>query len=191
MTETQLDLFGGSTHPRRILVFDLETQKSFAEVGGRENLKDLKVSVAVTQEIPSRVFQTYFEWDLARLVDNLFAVDLVVGFNTKRFDYTVLSAYTDRDLASLPSLDMLEEIERSVGFRVKLDALAAASLGKRKSADGLAALAWFKEGKLEQIAAYCRDDVAITADLYLFGKEKGYVLFPDRFGKIRECRVTW
>lgn len=192
MSETQLDLFSGAAASARpTLVFDLETQKSFAEVGGRDRFRDLKVSVAVTQELPSRAFRTYFEWDLPRLVDDLFEAGLVVGFNVKRFDYEVLSAYTDRDLSALPTLDILEAFEKAQGFRVKLDALAAASLGRRKTADGLAAIRWFKEGRLEEIAAYCREDVAITADLYLYGKERGCLLFPDRSGRIQSCRVSW
>ena len=191
MSETQLDLFGAVARPQRILVFDLETQKSFAEVGGRDRLRDLKISVAVAEELPARQVKTYFEWDLAKLVDDLFAADLVVGFNIRRFDYEVLSAYTDRRLLELPTLDLLESFERAAGFRVKLDSLAASTLGRKKSADGLAALQWFKEGKLDEIARYCRDDVAITTDLYLFGKERGYVLYPDRRGQVKNCPVSW
>lgn len=190
--ETQLDLFGPPAGaPRKVLVFDLETQRSFAEVGGRDNFRDLKISVAVTMELPARRTETYYEWDLPRLVDALHAADLVVGFNVRRFDYAVLSAYTERNLADLPTLDLLEKFEESAGFRVKLDAIAQATLGRAKSGHGLDAIRWFKEGKIEEIARYCCDDVAITADLYLFGKEKGYVLYPDRRGEIRTCKVAW
>ncbi len=191
MTETQLDLFGEASGPKRTLVFDVETQKSFAEVGGRDHFRDLKISVAVAMELPGRAVQTYHEWDLSRLVEALYSADLVVGFNIRRFDYPVLSAYTEKPLVDLPTLDLLEEFERSAGFRVKLDAIAGATLGKGKSGDGLDAIRWFKEGKLDLIAQYCRDDVAITADLYLFGKEKGYVLYPDRRGQVQTCKVRW
>lgn len=192
MSEMQLDLFGPPAGaPQRVLVFDLETQKSFAEVGGRDNFRDLKISVAATMELPGRRTRTYHEWDLARLVEALHAADLVVGFNIRRFDYEVLSAYTDRRLGDLPTLDLLEKFESAAGFRVKLDSIAKATLGRSKSGDGLEAIRWFKEGKLDQIAQYCCDDVAITADLYLFGKEKGYVLYPDRRGETRTCRISW
>lgn len=191
MIETQLDLFGEATRPKQTVVFDVETQKSFAEVGGRDNFRALKISIAVAMDLPGRTVRTYQEADLAALVDHLYAADLVVGFNSRRFDYTVLSAYTDRPLTDLPTLDLLEEFERSAGFRVKLDAIAGATLGKGKSGDGLDAIRWFREGKLDLIAQYCRDDVAITADLYLFGKEKGYVLYPDRKGQIQTCKVRW
>ncbi len=191
MTETQLDLFGEATGPKKTVVFDVETQKSFAEVGGRDNFRALKISIAVAMDLPDRTVRTYQEADLAALVDHLYGADLVVGFNIRRFDYPVLSAYTDRKLADLPTLDLLEEFERSAGFRVKLDSIAGATLGKGKSGDGLDAIRWFKEGKIDLIAKYCRDDVEITADLYLYGKERGYVLYPDRKGQVQTCKVAW
>lgn len=188
--ESQLDLFGEAA-ARRTLVVDVETQRSFAEVGGRDRLRDLGISVAVAQELPGGEFRTYLEKDLPRLVDDLFAADLVVGFNIKRFDYPVLSAYTDRALGNLPTLDLLEEFERSMGFRIKLDSIAEATLGRKKTGEGLQAIQWYKEGKLDRIAEYCRADVAITSDLYRYGKDHGKILYPDRQGRVRECPVRW
>ena len=182
-------MFGGA--PSKVVVFDVETQKSFAEVGGRDRLKDLKISVAVAQTLPEGTFRTYFEKDLPTLVEDLFAADLVVGFNIRRFDYPVLSAYTERDLTRLHTLDLLEEVERVLGFRLKLDSIAEATLGAHKSADGLAAIRWFKEGKLDEIAKYCQEDVRITAAIYRYGKLNGKVLYPDRAGGVKECKVSW
>lgn len=185
-----MSLFG-APEQKKIVVFDLETQKSFEEVGGRNRMRDLKVSVAVTQKLPEKTFHVYYEKELASLVDELFAADLVVGFNIRRFDYEVLSAYTDRPLKDLPTLDLLEEVERTLGFRVKLDNLTRATLGAKKSADGLAAIRWYKEGNLAKIAEYCQEDVRITAELYQYGKTHRQVLFPDRSGAVKTCAVRW
>ncbi len=113
------------------------------------------------------------------------------GFNILNFDYPVLKAYTNERLNDLPSLDLLDDLYNKLGFRVGLDALAEATLGKNKSADGLQAIEWFKQGKIEELIAYCRDDVAVTKALYEFGRDNGYVQFRDKFGRAKQVRVSW
>ena len=173
------------------IFFDLETQKSFQEVGGRENLKLLRVSVAVTFATATNEFKAYTEKEVASLVADLKAAERVVGFNILNFDYPVLKAYTNERLNDLPSLDLLDDLYNKLGFRVGLDALAEATLGKNKSADGLQAIEWFKQGKIEELIAYCRDDVAVTKALYEFGRDNGYVQFRDKFGRAKQVRVSW
>ena len=56
---------------------------------------------------------------------------------------------------------------------------------------GLDALAWWKEGKMDEIIAYCRQDVAVTRDLYLFGRDNGYLLFSNKAGKTVRLPVEW
>jgi DEAD/DEAH box helicase domain-containing protein len=173
------------------IFFDLETQKSFQEVGGRENLKLLRVSVAVTFSTATNAFKSYTENDVAALVADLKAADRVIGFNLLNFDYPVLKAYTAERLSDLKTLDLLDDIYNKLGFRVGLDALAHATLGAQKSADGLLAIQWFREGKIDQLIAYCRDDVAITKRLFEFGRDNGYVVYPDRNRRKQKVSVTW
>ncbi len=173
------------------LFFDLETQKSFQEVGGRENLKLLRVSVAVTFATATNAYTTYTEKEAPALIADLKAADRVIGFNLLNFDYPVLKAYTAERLNDLHTLDLLDDLYNKLGFRVGLDALASATLGANKSADGLLAIQWFREGKLEQLAAYCRDDVAITKQLFEFGRDHKFVLYPDRAGRKRQVNVNW
>ena len=106
------------------LFFDLETQKSIQEVGGRENFKLLRVSVAVTLSAATNEFKTYTEKEVPALIADLKAASRVIGFNLKNFDYQVLKAYTTERLNDLPTLDLLEDIYNKLGFRVGLDALA-------------------------------------------------------------------
>ena len=61
----------------------------------------------------------------------------------------------------------------------------------QKSASGLEALAWWKEGRIDEIAAYCKQDVLVTRDLYTFGRDNGYLLFSNKAGKIVRLPVEW
>lgn len=173
------------------LFFDLETQKSFQEVGGRDKIHLLRVSVAVTFSTATNEFKAYTEKEAGALVADLKAADRVIGFNLFDFDYPVLKAYTAERLNDLNTLDLLRDLYNTLGFRIGLDALAHATLGAQKSADGLAAIRWFREGKLDQLIAYCRDDVAITKQLFEFGRDNGYVLYPDGRGRKQRVTVRW
>ncbi len=173
------------------IFFDLETQKSIQEVGGRENLRLLRLSVAVTFSTATNEYKSYLEKDAAALVADLIAADRVIGFNLLNFDYPVLKAYTTNRLSDLKTLDLLDDIYNKLGFRLGLDALASATLGANKSADGLQAIQWFREGKFEQLVAYCRDDVAITKKLYEAGRDNGFVSYVDRDGRKKKINVAW
>ena len=175
-----------------ILFFDLETQHSFQEVGGRDHLDKLLVSVAVTYSSQTGKFKSYTEHQVLYLIEDLFSADTVIGFNIIDFDYRVLKPYTPKDLTQIQTIDMLGHIQEKLGFRVSLSSLAQGTLEMDKSADGLQAITWNREGKMEQLTAYCRDDVEITRKLFEYGREKGYVLFLDRYsGKKRQITVTW
>lgn len=173
------------------IFFDLETQRSFQEVGGRENLRLLRMSVAVTFSTAANEFKAYTEKEAATLIADLKAADRVIGFNVLNFDYQVLKAYTVERLSDIPTLDLLEDVYNKLGFRVGLDALANATLGTNKSADGLAAIRWFREGQMDRLIAYCRDDVALTKQLYEFGRDNKFVLFVDRDGRKKRITVNW
>lgn len=173
------------------IFFDLETQKAFQDVGSRENIRLLRVSVAVTFSTATNEFKAYTEKDVSALIADLKAADRVIGFNLFNFDYQVLKAYTTERLSDLNTLDLLEDLYNKLGFRVGLDALASATLGVQKSANGLLAVQWFREGKLDQLIAYCRDDVALTKQLFEFGRDNGYVLYPDRMGRKQRVAVRW
>jgi len=172
-------------------VFDLETQKSAADVGGWHRAHLMKISCAVLFDSRTGQYADYAENQIPRFLERLQAFDLVIGFNIKRFDYQVLKGYTDFDFMKLNTLDILEEVKKHLGFRLSLNHLAKATLDARKTADGLQALRWWQQGKMLEIIAYCRQDVKITADLYRFGREKGYLLFMDRNDQKVRIPVEW
>ena len=170
-----------------IVVFDLETQYLAAEVGGWDNTAAMKVSVAVLWSVKEQSFRQYTEAQVPALIARLKAADLVVGFNHVKFDYGVLAAYPGGEgLADAThNLDLLLAVTRSLGRRLKLDSLAQATLNVGKSADGLQAVAWWREGNLSDLLAYCQQDVAVTRDLWEFGKKFGYLLYEDKQGLMR------
>ncbi len=176
---------------KKLGVFDLETQRSAQEVGGWHRADLMKVSCAVLYDSEAQVYHEYLEKDMPRFVEHLKQYDCVVGFNIRRFDYKVLSGYSDFDFGKLPTLDLLEEIHKQLGYRLSLDHLAKITLGSKKSADGLQALRWWKQGKIREIIDYCRQDVRITWEIYCFGNEKGYLLFQNKAGNMVRVPVSW
>lgn len=175
----------------RVVVFDVETQRSFDEVGGRSQLHKLGVSVAVAYRYDRDEFLAVTEDELDQLIDLLLSADLVVGYNIRGFDYEVLRAYTDHDLQTLPSLDLMQHLEERLGFRPKLDSVAMPTLNVGKSADGLQALEWWRQGEIDKIIEYCREDVRVTRDVYNFGKRNRCVLVSRFSGAPRKVEVDW
>ena len=177
--------------PARYGVFDVETQRSAAEVGGWHRAERMGISVAVLYSSVSDSFTSYLEKDIPDLIRDLQTFDLVIGFNNKRFDNKVLSAYSVFNFATLPTLDIMEVITNRLGYRLSLDRLAEHTLGVKKSANGLQALQWYKEGRMEEIIRYCRQDVKITRDIFLFGLENRYLLFKNKAGSIVRLPVDF
>lgn len=174
----------------RVVVFDLETQKLAHEVGGWRNVRNMRMSVGVAYSDQDG-FRIFTESAVAQLIEMLKSADLVVGFNQLRFDYEVLRAYTTENLASLPNLDILAAVTAVLGFRLPLDHLAQFTLGKNKSGDGSMAPSWFREGKLDLLHEYCKDDVRITRDLYEYGRKNGFLLYQRKNRTIAEVMVNW
>lgn len=162
------------------VVFDLETQRSADEVGGWGNVKAMGLAWAVIYRFPQDEWLDFEEKDADELVKVLRKADLVVGFNQIRFDYEVLRGYSGFNFRKLKSYDILVEINNALGHRLKLDSVATATLGVSKSADGLQSLKWWRDGKKEKVAKYCRQDVEVTRDLFYHILEKEYLLFEKR-----------
>jgi DEAD/DEAH box helicase domain-containing protein len=175
----------------RFGVLDLETQRSAAEVGGWHRADRMGISCGVLYDSQNNAFSEYFENQIARLIEDLKRLDLIVGFNIKRFDYLVLKGYSDFDFSQLNTLDILETVRNYLGFRLSLAHLARATLGTAKLADGLQALQWWKEGRIAEIVDYCKMDVKLTRDLFNFGQQNGYLVFINRDQKTARIPVQW
>lgn len=186
----------------RILYFDLETQKSSDDVGGWSpvQIKLMKLAVGVVWDSREQKYFTYREDEATQLADKLRTADLVVGFNVIGFDYTVLEGYGPFDLNKINTFDMLLDVKNILNFRLGLNHLAQHTLNAEKSADGLISVKWYKDGEKEpekmeammgKITDYCKQDVAITRDLFLFGEKEGFLKYKTRSGKIDTFQVDW
>jgi DEAD/DEAH box helicase domain-containing protein len=182
----------GDLKKPRLLFLDLETQKTAQDVGGWQNTHLMRVSVVVVFDSIDKTFLIFKEDRIDTLFDLLGRADLIVGFNIKKFDYTVLNAYTNGNLKTLPAFDILEDIHKRLGFRLSLDHLASETLGQRKTAHGLQAVEWFRNGEMEKLVDYCRNDVAITRDLFQFGLENGHLIYREKKSSTRlRLLVDW
>jgi DEAD/DEAH box helicase domain-containing protein len=182
----------GEPEGPRILYLDLETQKTAEDVGGWNKAHLMRVSVAVVYDSLDKEYRVFREDEMNGLFDLLGLADLVVGFNIKGFDYKVLSAYTPMDMNGIRTFDLLEDVHSRIGFRLSLDHLAQETLERGKTADGLQAVEWFRRGEMEKLTEYCKQDVSVTKDLFLFGQEHGYVVYREKRENRRlRLRVDW
>ncbi|MGD0217822.1 MAG: DEAD/DEAH box helicase [Desulfobaccales bacterium] len=176
---------------RKLGFLDLETRCSAADVGGWGQCHRMGVSLAVLHETSSGEASVYREADLDRLCQRLQGLELVVGFNIKRFDYQVLQPYTQLRLKDLPTLDILEEVQAVLGHRLSLNHLAEKTLNECKSGDGLLALELYAAGRWEELESYCRQDVALTRRIFEFGVEHGFLIYQHRQGALVRLPLDW
>lgn len=170
------------------VVFDIETQFLFQEVG--YDHKKLKVSVVGTYDYKTDEYKAYTEKELPDLFRKFEHARMLIGFNSNKFDLPVLAPYYVGNIFQFPHLDLLDEVEKSLGFRVSLDDLARATLNHKKSGSGLMAIEYFRNGELEKLKQYCLDDVRLTKEIYEFGKKEGKLYFLSSGGK-REIKVDF
>ena len=173
-------------------VIDLETKYSFAEVGGRDRLTDLGVSYIGLYSYAQDKFFGFRDNELERLNSILAEADRLIGFNIVYFDLPVLAPHVGVDLSKIPVLDIFDDVTRTLGHRIGLDALSKATLGAEKLGHGLDSLVWYRAGNWQKLEEYCLQDVRLTRDLYEYGKKKGFLLFDSIIdGKRVSVPVKW
>ncbi len=176
------------------LILDVETKKTFDEVGGYfpDRLEISFVGVCVRDGMTGQgEMRSFFEHDLPQLFPLLEEADVVIGFNVDGFDMQTFVPYYTGDITKIPTLDLMLRIKDSVGHRIGLDAVAKETLGIGKTGDGLDAIKYFKNGQLDELKKYCLQDVAVTRDIYDFGLKKGAVKFRNKWNRLIECPVDF
>lgn len=175
-----------------LVFFDLESQNLFQDVGGKENIAALKVACAVTWSTQKNDFSVYWEQDVPALLEELKSASRVIGFNLRGFDYQVLQPYAPQmRFGSIPTLDMLQDLQKILGFSIGLDSIASASLGAAKTADGVKSVEWYRAGELDKVAEYCKADVDITRRVYEFGRDNGFIYYRSKLGSKLKVAVKW
>ncbi len=177
-------------HPH-FLVVDIETKTLVDAVGGWKNFKQLEVSVACAYDSKTDQFLSYREDQLGELV-SLCKERLLVGYNLLGFDLPVLEKYGLPQASELDVFDIMVDVHNVSGWRfVKLDKIATATLNVGKSADGIMAVEWWKQGEVDKIIEYCLQDVKVTRDVFLHGLNKGFIKIEKAEGEPAEFQVNW
>ncbi len=159
------------------IVFDIETTTA----AGMEYSK-MRASVVGVYFYETDEYVAYTEAELPKLWPRLEHGGRMIGYNSKGFDIPIMNNYYPGDLFQLPQLDILEEIKKSIGFRLKLDHVAQTCLGVGKTGHGLQAVEWYQQGEIEKIKKYCLDDVRVTKGVYEYGLKYGALAYEDRLG---------
>jgi DEAD/DEAH box helicase domain-containing protein len=170
------------------IVLDLETQKLFEEVGGRGKNHLLKISVVGIYDYSTDKYQIFREHEIPKLSSILQTADQIIGYNIKDFDFEVLRPYLNFNVDDLPYCDLLVEINKALGHRIKLEDVAQGTLGKGKSGNGKEAILYFRQGRFDLLEKYCLDDVKITKQAYDYAFKNHKLLYRDFF-KVKEIHL--
>lgn len=171
------------------IVFDIETQNTFRDVGKREPAL-LDISLVGIYDSRDDAYESFLEDELDDLWPRLEQADALVGYNSDHFDIPLLDTYYHGNLTHIKSIDIMKTIEEALGRRIGLDAVAEATLNESKSGHGLQATTWWKQGKIEKIRTYCLDDVKVTKKLFDYIQENEHIKFKDhRSGDIRTVEL--
>jgi DEAD/DEAH box helicase domain-containing protein len=173
----------------RKITFDIETRNLFSDVNSTDSTA-LDISVVCLHDSLTNEYTSYLQEDFPKLWPILEQADMLITFNGDHFDIPLLNKYYSGDLTKIKSLDLLVEVRNSLGKRIKLDTIAEATLGIKKSGNGLEAVEWWKTGEIEKIIKYCIDDVKITKDVYDYAIKNGVLKYKDLVtGAIKDIKL--
>lgn len=168
----------------RIITFDIETENTFDEVGSPDAV-DLDLSVVCIHDSETNEITHYFVEDLPKLWPIIEKADALVGYNSDHFDIPLLNKYYEGNLHNFKSIDLMKTIKESLGRRIKLDDVAEATLGEKKSSHGLQAIVWWRNGEKDKVVEYCKQDVNVTKKLYEFMLENNFIYVPKDGNKVK------
>ncbi len=175
-----------STKHMRKIIFDIETDGIITTVGNKQIFPNIYVVCIYDSETDK--YSSYTVEQLKDLWPILEKADLLIGYNSDSFDIPILNKYYSGDLTKITSLDLLSEIKESLGRRIKLDSVAEATLGRKKTGHGLEAMEWWKQGRVQDVIDYCTEDVRITKDIYDYAVKNGFLKYKD-ISEVKEIKL--
>ncbi len=170
----------------RTITFDIETANWLGE--GRTEPSDLQIAIVCTHDSVTGEYDSFLESELPRLWKVLEETDVLVGYNSDHFDIPLLNKYYPGDLTKIKSIDLMAEIYTTLGRRMRLDAVADGTLGKKKSGHGGQSLVWWRNGEVEKVRKYCIKDVELTKDLYEYALKNGALKYRE-LGTVRDVKI--
>jgi DEAD/DEAH box helicase domain-containing protein len=167
------------------IVLDIETQNTFQDVGAYQ-ASLLKISLIGVYFYETDSYETFLEPDLPKLWPRMERSSRIIGYNLFGFDYPCMQTYYTGDIMKFPTVDIMLEIEKRIGHRVKLDDVAHATLGIGKSGTGLKAVEYWRDGEIDKLRAYCLQDVKVTKDIYEKALTEKKVYYFNKLGEKQE-----
>ncbi|KND49731.1 MAG: DEAD/DEAH box helicase domain protein [Parcubacteria bacterium C7867-008] len=171
----------------RAITFDIETANAFPSLG-RNDLARMEISIVGIHDSETDEYSSYSKEEFPKLWPILERADMLIGFNSDTFDIPILNRYYPGDLTKIKSLDLLVEVQKALGRRLRLQSLAEATLNKGKGGNGLQAVEWWAQGEYEKVRKYCIEDVRITRELYDYALTNGSLKYKDLKEK-REVKI--
>lgn len=171
----------------RKITFDIETSNTFQDVG-KADPSALNLSVICIHDSEADEYSTFTQQELQNLWPIIEKADMLIGYNSDHFDIPLLNKYYSGDLTHIKSLDILKEIKNSLGRRIKLDSVAEGTLGKKKIGHGLEAITWWRNGEVEKVKEYCKEDVKITKEIYDYALKNKMLKYKD-LSEVREIKL--
>jgi DEAD/DEAH box helicase domain-containing protein len=172
----------------RKITFDIETKNFFQDVGSNDP-RDLDISVVCIHDSLDDSYQSFLEADFKKLWPILEQADMLITWNGDHFDIPLLNKYYSGDLNKIKSLDLMKEVQKVLGRRLKLDSVGEATLGKNKSGHGSDAVDWWNSGQIDKLIAYCIDDVKLTKELYDHAMSRGHLKYKEA-GVLKEIKLN-
>jgi DNA polymerase III epsilon subunit-like protein len=171
----------------RVITFDIETTSASA-IRGRLDSSTMELTVVGIHDSETNEYSSYFKEELVNLWPIMERADALVGYNSDFFDIPILNRYYPGDLSKIRSIDLMVEVQKVLGRRLRLQSLAEATLGRGKSGDGLKAVDWWAQGRYEDVRKYCIEDVRITRDLFDYALKHGALKYKD-FKEKRDIKL--
>ncbi len=171
----------------RAITFDIETKNFFQDVGSNDPTA-LDISVVCIHDSATGEYTSYFEQDFKKLWPILEQSDMLITWNGDHFDIPLLNKYYPGDLKKIKSLDLMKEVQKVLGRRLKLDGVGEATLNRNKSGHGIEAVEWWRNGELDKLVKYCIDDVKLTRELYDYALTNGHLKYKE-LGEVKSIKL--
>lgn len=166
----------------RIIFFDLETRKWASDLSpddierGWEMLRNGMGGASAIALYDTHDGWMYFYDDttIEQCARHLEAADIVVGYNSARFDIPCVEGLANRRLRIRRSVDIYKLLVEEYANRgitgqkgdFTLDAVSKRNLGRGKIDHGGNAKELARKGHWAKLFNYCADDVHLTRDLF-------------------------
>lgn len=159
------------------ITFDIETYSPTDS--NKIDTNELKVSVLGAYISWENKYLAFLEEDVPVFLDLMKEADLIIGYNHCWFDLPVLQKYAKYNLKLLPTYDLMIEVEKKLGRKVKLDDICKATLGQKKTDSFETFRHYYKDKNWLPLIDYCMHDVLLTEKLFRLATEGKAIKYED------------